>query len=187
MTRIVAGKAGGRRLRVPPGRHTRPTADRTREALFSSLDSLVDLESARVLDLYAGSGAIGLEAASRGAPEVTLVESARPALAILRANISELGLTGIAVEALAVERLAATPAPHAYDCVFADPPYALPADDLGKVITDLHDNGWLAPAAVVVVERSSRDPEWVWPEPLGAIRRRTYGECALWYGQAVPA
>jgi 16S rRNA (guanine966-N2)-methyltransferase len=148
---------------------------------------MLDLSTARVLDLYAGSGAIGLEAASRGAQEVTLVENARPALQILRSNIQELGLQGVTVEATTVERLAATKAPHTYDCVFADPPYALPAEDLRDVLKDLHQNGWLDEEAVVVVERSSRDPEWVWPEPLSALRQRTYGECALWYGQPVPA
>lgn len=185
MTRIVAGVAGGRRLQVPAGRHTRPTADRTREALFSTLGSLVDLDESRVLDLYAGSGAIGLEAASRGAPEVTLVENARPALVTLRQNAASLGLK-VTIEATAVERLAATHAPRAYDVIVADPPYALPADDLRKVLADLHENGWLSRTATVVIERSSRDDPWVWPDPLAALRQRTYGECALWYGQAVP-
>ncbi|WP_163510447.1 16S rRNA (guanine(966)-N(2))-methyltransferase RsmD [Fodinicola acaciae] len=185
MTRIVAGVAGGRRLQVPPGRNTRPTADRTREALFSTLNSLVDLADCSFLDLYAGSGAIGLEAASRGALAVTLVENARPALVTLRQNAASLGLE-VTIEATAVERLAASHAPRAYDVVFADPPYALPADDLRKVLTDLRENGWLRQNATIVVERSSRDEPWMWPDPLVAVRQRAYGECTLWYGQAVP-
>jgi 16S rRNA (guanine966-N2)-methyltransferase len=188
MPRIVGGAAGGRRIAVPAGRGTRPTSDRTREALFSAVESLVDLDGAHVLDLYAGSGAVGLEAASRGAAHVFLVESDRGALAVLRRNVAELGLPGVQVATGAVERFAAAAPPATaappYQLVFADPPYALTADALTGVLTDLAANGWLAPDVVVVVERATRDPGWVWPAPLAPLRARRYGEATLWYGRA---
>jgi 16S rRNA (guanine966-N2)-methyltransferase len=185
MPRIVAGTAGGRRISVPAGRGTRPTSDRTREALFSALAALVDLDGARVLDLYAGSGAVGLEAVSRGAAHAYLVESDRAALAVLRRNVADLGLPGVAIGAGPVERYAAAAPPGAaYDVVFADPPYALSAGDLGRVLGDLTAHGWLAPGAVVVVERASRDPEWKWPAGYEPVRARRYGEATLWYGRA---
>jgi 16S rRNA (guanine966-N2)-methyltransferase len=187
MPRIVGGAAGGRRIAVPPGRGTRPTSDRTREALFSALEALTDLDGAHVLDLYAGSGAVGLEAVSRGAEHAFLVESDRGALGVLRRNVTELGMPGVAVATGAVERFAAAAPPATaaapYHLVFADPPYALPAETLARVLTDLDANGWLAEDAVVVIERSTRDPEWVWPTPLFAERSRRYGEATLWYGR----
>jgi 16S rRNA (guanine966-N2)-methyltransferase len=187
MSRIVGGVAGGRRITVPAGRGTRPTSDRTREALFSALESLTDLDGAHVLDLYAGSGAVGLEAASRGATHVFAVESDRNALRTLRSNAGELGLPGVVVVPGAVERIAAAAPPATalppYDVVFADPPYALDAGQLTGVLAGLDRNGWLADGAVVVVERSTRDPEWVWDAPLVALRARRYGEATLWYGR----
>jgi 16S rRNA (guanine966-N2)-methyltransferase len=162
---------------------TRPTADRTREALFSSLSSLMTLDGARVLDLYAGSGAVGLEAASRGAARVLLVESDPQALTVLRRNVSELGLGGVRVSSTTVERLAGEPADHRHDLVFADPPYALGAAELGEVLGGLERNGWLTPDAVVVIERSSRDPDWIWPPQLVPVRSKRYGEGTLWYGR----
>jgi 16S rRNA (guanine966-N2)-methyltransferase len=185
--RIVGGAAGGRRIVVPTGRGTRPTSDRTREALFSALGSLTDLDGANVLDLYAGSGAIGLEAVSRGAAHAFLVESDRGALATLRRNAAEVGLPGVVVAAGAVERFASAAPPATalppYDVVFADPPYVLDAGALTQVLVGLTENGWLADDAVVVVERATRDPEWVWHAPLVSIRARRYGEATLWYGR----
>jgi 16S rRNA (guanine966-N2)-methyltransferase len=183
MSRIVAGAAKGRRIAVPPGRTTRPTSDRTREALFSAVSSLMDLDGARVLDLYAGSGAVGLEALSRGAVHALLVESDATALRILRDNASALALAGAQVRAGRAEQVAAGAQSEPYDFVFADPPYALPAGELAAVLEALDANGWLAPGAVVVVERASRDPEWVWPKTLAALRSRRYGEGTLWYGR----
>ncbi len=183
MTRIVAGTAGGRRLAVPPGRSTRPTSDRTREALFSALENLVELAGARVLDLYAGSGAVGLEALSRGAVHSLLVEADPKAAKILRDNAGALGLGGAQVRSERVERLAETVPDAPYDVVFADPPYALPAGELSAVFAALGERGWYAEDAVVVVERASRDPEWMWPMPLHPLRSRRYGEGTLWYGR----
>lgn len=185
MTRIIAGRARGRRLATPPGQGTRPTADRAREGLFSALDALFGgcLDGLRVIDAYAGSGAVGLEALSRGAAAALLIEADRRAAEVVRANLATLGLPGGRVVADRVERLAAAPCPEKpYDMLFLDPPYALAAEALSGVITAFADNGWLAGDAVVCVERAARDPEWIWPEGFAALRARAYGEGMLWYG-----
>jgi len=182
MTRIISGAAGGRRLVVPDA-VTRPTSDRAREALFSSLESLMDLQGARMLDLYAGSGAVGLEALSRGAGHALLVESDPRALAAIAENIESVDLPGAVVRRHAVEKLASMDADEPYDVVFADPPYQLPATALASALVQLWHRGWLSPGALLVVERSSRDAEWEWPEPWEAVKSRQYGEAALWYGR----
>ncbi|MFC7327842.1 16S rRNA (guanine(966)-N(2))-methyltransferase RsmD [Marinactinospora rubrisoli] len=186
MTRIIAGTAGGRRLAVPEGRTTRPTSDRAREALFASvLSELGSLDGLRALDLYAGSGAIGLEALSRGAAHVLLVESDRRAAAVIRRNIDALGLAGAELAADRVRRvLDRGPRGGGYELVVADPPYAMAAAEIDEVLALLRDRGWLAPDALVVVERASRDPELRWPEGYESGRVRRYGEAALWYGRA---
>ena len=188
MTRVVAGVARGRRLAVPPGNGTRPTSDRAREALFSTLTSMVGAWAGRrVLDLYAGSGAVGLEALSRGADHCLLVESDPRALRTLRANIETVGLPGAASHGGRVERLVSGAPPSgspAYDVVFLDPPYDLGADTLGEVLSLLVEQGWLAARAVVALERASRDAPWEWPVGLVAQRSRRYGEATLWYGRA---
>lgn len=176
MTRVIAGSARGRRLAVPPGDVTRPTSDRAREGLFSSLLSLLDLEDARVLDLYAGSGALGLEALSRGAGSATLVESDPDALAALRANVELLGFRCAHVLPQPVERfLAVDPEPR-YDLALVDPPYDL---DVVPVLGLLRP--WLAPDAVVAVERRTRGGDLSWPEGYVPERSRRYGEATLWY------
>jgi 16S rRNA (guanine966-N2)-methyltransferase len=145
MTRIVAGAARGRRLRVPPGERTRPTSDRVREALFSSVESAVgSLAGRRVLDLYAGSGALGLEAVSRGAAHALLVESDARAVRVIRVNVAAVGLPGAEIVQSAVERLVADVPGEPYDVVLADPPYALPGDVVTAVLAGL-TRGWLAP------------------------------------------
>lgn len=187
MTRIIGGAAGGRRIAVPPGTGTRPTADRVREALFSSLEAeFGGLAGVAVLDLYAGSGAVGLEALSRGAGPVLLVESDRKAADVAASNLKALGLPGASVVVRAAERLAAGPNPgRPYDLLFADPPYRLEAAVLQQLLADLVANGWLAGDAVVVVERGRREP-WEWPGGFAALRDRKYGEARLWYGHRVP-
>lgn len=180
MTRIVGGVAGGRRIAVPPGSGTRPTADRVREALFSSLESeFGSFDGLAVLDLYAGSGAIGLEALSRGAARVVLVESDRKAAEVITANLEVVGLPGATVLPRPVEKLTAGSAP--FDLVYADPPYKLETVELQEVLMGLAKNGWLADDALVVVERGKREP-WEWPEGFAALRDRKYGEARLWYG-----
>lgn len=186
MTRVVAGAARGRRLAVPPGSGTRPTSDRAREALFSTLESMLgSLAGRRVADLYAGSGAVGLEALSRGASHVLLVESDPRALRVLRSNVDHLGLPGAEVRGGRVERAVSVPAPgEAYDVVFLDPPYETPDDALGDVVVALLAGGWVAPGSVVVVERATRGGAWGWPEGVEGERSRRYGEATLWYGRA---
>ena len=185
MTRIIAGSARGRRLAVPDGRTTRPTSDRAREGVFSALDAaLGGLDGLRVLDLYAGSGAVGLEALSRGAAAVLLVESDRAAARVVQANLDALGLPGGRVSADRAERLAAAPCPdRPYDVAFLDPPYALPAAELAAVLVTLSENGWLAGDALVAVERASRGAPWVFPEAFDVLRSRAYGEGTVWYGR----
>ncbi|GAC1332056.1 MAG: 16S rRNA (guanine(966)-N(2))-methyltransferase RsmD [Mycobacteriales bacterium] len=187
MTRIIAGTAGGRRLAVPPGSATRPTADRVREALFSSVTSaLGDLTGTRVLDLYAGSGALGLEALSRGAGHAMLVESDARAVSTLRANAATLGLAGAEVRADRVERVVAAAPAQAYDLVLADPPYRLADATVDDVLAALVGNGWLRVGALVVLERTSRGSGPNWPPGLAAEFTRRYGAATLWYGRAAP-
>ncbi|MBY6411157.1 16S rRNA (guanine(966)-N(2))-methyltransferase RsmD [Rhodococcus sp. BP-252] len=178
MTRIVAGIAGGRRLKVPP-RGTRPTSERVREALFSSLDSRLDLDGAVVLDLFAGSGALGLEALSRGASSVLLVESDARAASVVRDNVSGVGLAGATVRCAPVSAVLAAPADTQYDLVMADPPYAVSDAAVEKMLQDLLAGNWLAPEAVVVLERSSRSPETAWPDGLVPEKVKKYGETRI--------
>jgi 16S rRNA (guanine966-N2)-methyltransferase len=175
VTRIVAGSAGGRRLAVPR-KGTRPTSDRVREALFSALESAVDLDGGRVLDLYAGSGALGLEALSRGAAHAVFVESAAGALAVLRENVAAVGLPGV-VRAGKVAAVLAAGTDEPFDLVLADPPYAV--EDLGAELGLLVSGGWVAQGSVVVVERSRRAPGVEWPVPLEPVRVKHYGETSL--------
>jgi 16S rRNA (guanine966-N2)-methyltransferase len=187
MARVIAGEAGGRRLAVPDGRGTRPTSDRAREGLFATIVSLTgSLDGARVLDLYAGSGAVGLEALSRGAEHVLLVESGPRAARVIRDNIEAIGLAGAEVVTDRVERvLARGPASaEKYDVVFADPPYALAGDEVSAMLLTLSDHGWLAPGALVIVERATRSGPVSWPAGLRPDRARRYGEATFWYARA---
>lgn len=183
MTRIVAGRARGRRLTVPPS-GTRPTADRAREALFSSLESSFGaLAGLRVADLYAGSAALGLEALSRGAAHVLLVESDAKAVQAIRANVAAVGLDGAEVRAARVDVVLAAEPPAPYDIVLADPPYQTPGAAVTGMLSRLVANRWLAADAQVVVERARRAEPLSWPDGLVAGRERRYGETVLWYGQ----
>ncbi|MFJ1608360.1 16S rRNA (guanine(966)-N(2))-methyltransferase RsmD [Streptomyces sp. NPDC088253] len=187
MTRVIAGRAGGRRLAVPPGTGTRPTSDRAREGLFSTWQSLLGgpLEGERVLDLYAGSGAVGLEALSRGAGHALLVEADARAARIIRENVKTLGLPGAEVRSGKAEQVVQGSAPtDPYDLVFLDPPYAVSDDDLREILLTLRTQGWLAAEALVTVERSTRGGEFGWPDGFDAIRARRYGEGTFWYGRA---
>ncbi|CCH89827.1 putative methyltransferase [Modestobacter italicus] len=166
-----------------PRAGVRPTGDRAREGLFNSLGSLLDLDGARVLDLYAGSGALGLEALSRGAAEAVFVENGGGVLPVLRDNIAAVGVRGAVVLPASVPAVVAGPATAGFDLVFADPPYAAPVAEVLGVLGGLVGNGWLAPDAVVVVERSSREQPWEWPTPLIGVRDRRYGEAVLRYGR----
>jgi 16S rRNA (guanine966-N2)-methyltransferase len=178
--RIVAGWAGSLQLAVPPD-GTRPTSDRTREALFSMLESRDAIAGAAVLDLYAGSGAFGLEALSRGAAAVVLVEKAPRAVRLIRENVARVrraapGPVEVRVAAQSVEAYLAG-APGGVGLAFLDPPYDLPD---ARVAADLAALApLLAPDAVVLVERSSRSPVPALPEGLALERTRTYGDTAV--------
>ncbi|WP_289735656.1 16S rRNA (guanine(966)-N(2))-methyltransferase RsmD [Streptomyces macrolidinus] len=187
MTRVIAGRAGGRRLAVPPGNGTRPTSDRAREGLFSTWQSLLGgpLDGERVLDLYAGSGAVGLEALSRGAGHTLLVEADARAARTVRENVKAIGLPGAEVRTGKAEQIVQAPAPaQPYDIVFLDPPYAVSDGDLREILLTLRTGGWLATEALVTVERSTRGGEFQWPDGFEALRARRYGEGTFWYGRA---
>jgi 16S rRNA (guanine966-N2)-methyltransferase len=178
VTRIVGGRAGGRRLTVPPGRTVRPTSERVREALASALEArLGGLAGRSVLDLYAGSGAVGLELLSRGSAAVTLVETDPAVLKVLRANVAGLDLPGADVVAGRAESVAGQLATlqNRFDVVFLDPPYAHDIDPLMPIAAALA-------SAVLVVERATRSGPPAWPAGLSAAQTRRYGDSTLWYG-----
>jgi len=187
MTRIISGEARGRRLKTPPGEATRPTSDRVREALFSALEAaLGSLTGLRFLDLYAGSGAVGLEAMSRGAGLLTSVESDRRTAKLIQDNAKALGFGNVEVLAHPVARVLGQPPRAPYDVVFADPPYPLDNADLEQMLGLLVTHQWLATGSVLVVERSARSVEPAWPRGLVRERQRKYGETVLWYVRADP-
>lgn len=182
--RIIGGAAGGRRISVP-ARGTRPTSDRVRESLFSSLEAMLgEWDAVRVLDLYAGSGALGLECLSRGASHADFVERDRSSARVIQSNADNLGLLGARVTCGDVPSWIARPADASYDLAFLDPPYAVSADDVRGVLSGLATHGWLGAGAIVVVERDAHDPDAPWPATgWEELRRRDFGDTALWYGR----
>lgn len=187
MTRIIAGSRKGHRLRTPPHSATRPTTDRVREAAFSLVADWAGtggepaeemLAGLSFLDLYAGSGAVALEAASRGAEPVWAVEFDPGTARLARANAKETGLT-VTVLAATVEKALAGEPPAGFDVVWADPPYDLPGERLDAVLATVVDRGWLAGDGLLIVERASRDPEPVWPAAVSDRWQRRYGETTL--------
>ncbi|WP_427171209.1 16S rRNA (guanine(966)-N(2))-methyltransferase RsmD [Arthrobacter sp. 92] len=188
MSRVVAGVAGGTPLVSVPGSLTRPTTDRVKEALFSRLEAFNVVAGARVLDLYAGSGALGVESASRGAETVDLVESDAKASEVCQRNADMLnGVVGrkvVTVHRSRVESfLDRTVQGTEWDLVFLDPPYPLDEPAMSSVLDGLSPH--LAEGAVVVVERSSRSPEPGWPASLERFAERKYGETTLWFAEPV--
>ncbi|WP_380168698.1 16S rRNA (guanine(966)-N(2))-methyltransferase RsmD [Jannaschia sp. R86511] len=185
--RIVAGSARGRRLAVPAGTTTRPTSDRTREAVFGRLDAWGAVSEAHVLDLYCGSGALGLEALSRGAASAVGVEADRAAARVAGDNARTLDLPLQVVHDRVQRWLDARRGRDdglpGFDLVLLDPPYDVPEGTLGAVLAGVADR--CAPDAVVVVERSGRSPEPTWPEPLSPLEPRTYGETRVWFAERV--
>lgn len=186
MTRIVAGAVGGRHIIVPKSFRGRPTAERAREALFATLTTkLGTLDGTRFFDGYAGTGAVGIEALSRGAAHVLFVESDRAAARAIDDNVRTLGLAGAVVISRPMERVTgALPEGARYDVVFLDPPYNTPAEEVADVLAAMGERGWFADDAVVVVERPSRGPSFRWPAGTVKDRSRRYGEATLWYGHA---
>lgn len=191
MTRIVAGDAGGLSIAVPDS-GTRPTSERVREAIFSTVDALFDFEDARVLDLFAGSGALGLEAASRGATLVTLVDKSPAAAALCAANgriVAEGCATqgrNVVVETnpQGVDAFLTQSGAREFDLVFLDPPYDLSNASLTNSLVLLarliHED------SVVVVERSSRDAEPLWPSTYSVNRTKKYGETVVYFLDVLP-
>jgi 16S rRNA (guanine966-N2)-methyltransferase len=193
-SRIIAGSRRGRRIAMPPGARTRPTSDRVREALFSAIaawagsaagppeDSLAGLA---FCDLYAGSGAVGLEAASRGANPVVLVERDSRTAQLTKSNVRALGLT-VDIVTESVEHVLRRPPARAFDVVFADPPYELETDTVNAQLEQLVANRWVGPGSLIVVERSRRTPELVWPAMVAERWSRGYGETLLCFGSLEP-
>jgi 16S rRNA (guanine966-N2)-methyltransferase len=180
MTRIIAGDFGGRRIAVPTS-GTRPTTDRVREALFSRLEASNAVTGAHVLDLFAGSGALGLEAMSRKAASATFVESSTPAARVIESNIRELGLGTRArvVKERAVNYLRRSQ--NTFNLVLIDPPYDIVRGDLSAVLVALEDR--LEPEANVVVEWTRRAPMPEWPATIAHIVSKDYGETILHYAR----
>jgi 16S rRNA (guanine966-N2)-methyltransferase len=194
MSRIIAGSRRGRRIAMPPGDRTRPTSDRVREALFSAIAAWAgraaappeeSLAGLAFCDLYAGSGAVGLEAASRGAAPVLLVERDSRTAQLARGNAAALGLT-VDVMSSSVEQVLRRPTGSRFDVVFADPPYELDGRTVSAQLEQLVANGWVGPGSLIVVERSRRTPDLVWPDATGERRSRTYGETVLSFGSIEP-
>jgi len=210
VTRIISGFAGSLPLSVPTS-GTRPTSDRVREAVFSALDARDSINGATVLDLYAGSGALGLEAASRGAAHVTLVEKNPAAVAVAKKNAARIRdraprgatlrvdvvgqavnvfLAGAAKTAVAgATKTAVAGAPNSalayWDLVFMDPPYDLGTAELDEALVAL--SATMTAGAILVLERGSRSPEPAWPIGLELERRKDYGDTAVfWVRRAVP-
>ncbi|GAA4543696.1 16S rRNA (guanine(966)-N(2))-methyltransferase RsmD [Mycobacterium paraffinicum] len=178
MTRIIAGVAGGRRIAVPP-RGTRPTTDRVRESLFNILTVRRELNGVAVLDLYAGSGALGLEALSRGAASALFVESDQRSASVIARNIDALGLPGAAVRRGAVATVLATGTQSPVDLVLADPPYDVEAAEVEAALAALDTHGWTKAGTVAVVERAAFGAELTWPVGWSVWPARVYGDTRL--------
>lgn len=186
VTRIISGRAKSLRLAVPRGA-TRPTSERVREAMFSAIEHWMELNGARVLDLYAGSGALGFEALSRGARSLVAVESAQAAVTTLRANRQALralldpGTAIDVVKAPARTFCQNLTRKQAFDLVVMDPPYEVANEEVVSCLVDL--TGCLTEDALVVVERSKRSVPPSWPAELTCVSEKTYGDTAVYFLQ----
>jgi 16S rRNA (guanine966-N2)-methyltransferase len=194
LSRIIAGSRGGQRIAMPPGDRARPTTDRVREALFSAIAAWAgraaepveeSLAGLAFCDLYAGSGAVGLEAASRGASRVLLVERDSRTAQLGRRNAEALGLA-VDIVVSPVEQVLRKAPPHPFDIVFADPPYELDTSTVSAQIQQLLLNAWVDRDSLIVVERSRRTPPLIWPD--SAVKRwsRAYGETILCFAELDP-
>lgn len=178
--RIISGKWRGRYVPSPVSDGTRPTSDRVREALFTRLEHLGRLSGARVLDLYAGTGALGLEALSRGAASAEFVEQHRQSAAALRDTAAGFGAAAT-VHTIDVGAFLRQGTSRPFDLVFADPPYGQPTDQLDDILATLERHTWLGDDALIVVERSIRTTPATWPARWEDVQSKTYGETALWF------
>lgn len=181
MTRIISGRYRGHRLRTPRGQATRPTTDRVREAMFTTLNSMLggDWDGIRVLDLFAGSGALGLEAVSRGAASADLVDNAPKAAETIRANLASLRVPSVRFHRRAASAFVADTG-HMWDVVLIDPPYELPGSSLDTLLCSLRER--LGDDPIIMIERSL-DTDFAWPPPYAPRRDKTYGTTRLWYGR----
>ena len=170
------GRSGGRD-------GTRPTTDRVRESLFNVLDARMELAGSTVLDLYAGSGALGIEAMSRGAVSATFVESDKRAAAVITQNLAALGITGATVRTSTVAIALAFGTARPVDLVFADPPYEVSVADVEGMLAALVDRGWVADGAIAVIERAASGPALTWPAGWTPVRERRYGNTRLEFGE----
>lgn len=186
--RVISGRFKGMALTTPkPG--TRPTTDRTKEAIFSHLDSWGVLDDARVLDLFAGTGALGVEALSRGARELVAVESAAPAAALIaqtltalkRNRVWEPGMSARVIKARAEKYAASASAVAPFDVIFIDPPYAFETEACNQLLADLAARELTGDDTVIMLERSMRSAEPTAPEGWAISNRRDYGETAVYY------
>jgi 16S rRNA (guanine966-N2)-methyltransferase len=182
VTRIIGGVAGGRRIAVPP-RGTRPTTDRVRESLFNIVAARRNLDGISVLDLYAGSGALGLEALSRGAASALFVESDHRAAAVLARNIATLGLPGATLCRRPVAAVLAAGPAAPVDLVLADPPYDVETADILAVLAALGSHGWVRQGTLAVVERAATSEPLSWPAGWHPRQQRVYGDTRLELGE----
>lgn len=162
-----------------PRTGTRPTTDRVRESLFNLLTARMDLDGIAVLDLYAGSGALGLEAMSRGAVSATFVESDPRAVSVIDKNIAALGVMGTTVRRGAVTSVLASAVARPVDLVLADPPYEVDGVEIESVLATLTQAGWTTAGTVAVIERPASAPELTWPDGWQVWSSRTYGDTRL--------
>lgn len=186
--RVISGRFKGVALTTPKA-GTRPTTDRTKEAIFSHLDSWGVLDDARVLDLFAGTGALGIEALSRGARELVAVESSAPAAALIAQTLTalkhnrswELGMSARVIKARAEKYAACASAVAPFDVIFIDPPYAFETNDCNQLLADLASRELTSSNTVIILERSTRSEEPTAPENWEITDRRDYGETAVYY------
>jgi 16S rRNA (guanine966-N2)-methyltransferase len=183
MTRIIGGDFRGRSIKVPDA-EIRPTSSRVREAIFSSVEHAVSgLDDLRVLDLFSGSGAFGIESISRGAAESVLIEKDLRAADSLHINIASFGIKNARVViADAFMEVAQKSGRGTFDVVFIDPPYAVEDEQVDALIANLVENDWLNEYALIVVERGSRS-QVLWPQQVEELRKKVYGDTSIWYGQ----
>jgi len=183
MTRIIGGDFRGRSIKVPDA-ETRPTSSRVREAIFSSVEHAVSgLDDLRVLDLFSGSGAFGIESISRGAAEAVLIEKDLRAADTLHTNVANFGIKNARVViADAFTDVAQKSGRGTFDVVFIDPPYSFEDQDVDTLIANLVQNDWLNEYGVIVVERGSRS-QVQWPDSVEELRKKVYGDTSIWYGQ----
>lgn len=186
--RVISGRFKGVALTTPKA-GTRPTTDRTKEAIFSHLDSWGVLDDARVLDLFAGTGALGIEALSRGARELVAVESSAPAAALIAQTLTalkhnrswELGMSARVIKARAEKYAACASAVAPFDVIFIDPPYAFETEACNQLLTDLAGRELTGDDTVIMLERSTRSAEPAAPEGWTISDHRDYGETAVYY------